>query len=224
MSKRLKRFTRRRGRYLYCSAAGKNLQGWTDNFYMQAVWEICRQTKLIGKLPKLPIPLKMSNFHLWAVSLLQAACSVYSLDGAISFQRWWQDRAKKNVRTKKLSGPKKWSGQKKLSGQKNCPDKKLSGQKIVRTKKKLSGQKNCSDKFFLSALAMPLFFYCPSGPWFLSWVIFVHIFVPYFNKGMVTYFRNALPFLRNIMGPSNHNLSHKTLNQVTKNFTKNFIF
>ena len=64
-------------RYLYCSAAGKNLQGSTDNFYLQAVWEICRQTGLIGKLPKLPIPLKTSNFILWACFSRLVECTAW---------------------------------------------------------------------------------------------------------------------------------------------------
>ena len=38
-----------------------------------------------------------------------------------------------------------------------------------------------------------------------------------------TFFRNILQLLRNIMGLNNHNLSHKTLKQVTKHFTENFI-
>ena len=122
------------------------------------------------------------------------------------------------VLTKKLSGQKKFPD-KKLSGQKNCPDKI-----IVQTKKWsgqffLSQQKNCPDKFFLSALTMPLFFFCPSGSWFFV----LSNFCPIVQQRHGTYFRNILQFLWNIMGPSNHNLSHKTLNQVTKHSTQSFI-
>ena len=63
---------------------------------------------------------------------------------------------KKNVRTQILSGQINCR-------QENCPDKKN-----VRTKK-MSGQKNCPDKFFLSALAMPLFFFL--SIWLLIFVL-----------------------------------------------------
>ena len=87
----------------------------------------------------------------------------------------------KNVQTKKLSGQKNCQDKKivrtkKLSGQKNCPDKKnCPDQKNCRTKK-IVRTKKLSRQIFLSALAMPLVFFCSSGSWFLSWVIFVHIF------------------------------------------------
>ena len=126
----------------------------------------------------------------------------------------------KKFRTKKMSERKNYPDQK-ITGQKNCTVKK-----IVQTKK-LSGQKNCPAKKIvrIKKWSRQILFVCISNALglfsvhlaldFLSWVIFVHIFVRKFNKGMVLYFRNILQFLRNIMGLLGQVIKHSTQNCIS---------
>ena len=131
---------------------------------------------------------------------------------------------KKAVRIKKLPGQKncpakKFVWTKNLYRQKICPDRKIVGTKKL-SEQKIVGTKKMSRQILFVCISNALdFFLCPSGSWFFG----LSNFCPYFFPIVQLYFRNILQFLRNIMGPSNHNLSHKTLNQVTKNSTQNFI-
>ena len=103
------------------------------------------------------------------------------------------------------------SGQKKLFEQNNCSDKK-----IVRTKK-------MSRLTFFCLISNALGFFLSIGLLIFVFIIFCQYFCPIVQQKHGTYFKNILQFLRNIMGPSNPNLSHKTLHQVTKHSTQTFI-
>ena len=91
----------------------------------------------------------------------------------------------------------------------------------------LSGQQKLSGQIFFVRVLMPsifcLYFFLSIGPLISCLSNCCPYFCPIVQQGHGTYFRNILKLLRNIMGLNNHNLSHKTLKQVSKHSTQNSI-